>query len=337
MASVHGEVLPYGEPEAYEGSYVEDPEMPLYIQFLEADFTVKEGHIPCMQLKGNRLFGETEYIRDSGGLQPLCLTSVDLEMLFEQYDVHDVRYVRGYQVPRVTLLFKDYVREWSEVKQRATVEGNPGMRTIAKLQLNSLYGKMATNPVKQSRMPYLDEGVVKYALLDEERKEAVYLPVGAFITAYARAFTVRAAQANRHRWLYSDTDSNYFLGTEMPDGMEVDDVELGKWGLEHRFDRFKALRAKSYCFEEGGELVDALRRDAVQRCHSGVHDGEFRVRHTVCGEVAPQGRERWYNTRGGRFHDSRIGGCRWRAGTNRRCANWLWSLTRNAASKWPPR
>ena len=79
MASVHGEVLPYGEPEAYEGSYVEDPEMPLYIQFLEADFTVKEGHIPCMQLKGNRLFGETEYIRDSGGLQPLCLTSVDLK------------------------------------------------------------------------------------------------------------------------------------------------------------------------------------------------------------------------------------------------------------------
>lgn len=287
MASVHGEVLPYGEPEAYEGSYVEDPEMPLYIQFLEADFTVKEGHIPCMQLKGNRLFGETEYIRDSGGLQPLCLTSVDLEMLFEQYDVHDVRYVRGYKFKGSTLLFKDYVREWTEVKQRATLEGNAGMRTIAKLQLNSLYGKMATNPVKQSRMPYLDEGVVKYALLDEERKEAVYIPVGAFITAYARAFTVRAAQANYDRWLYSDTDSNYFLGSEMPDGLEVDDVELGMWKLEHRFDRFKALRAKSYCFEEGGELVVHC-AGMPSRCHSGVTMENFAFGTRFAGKLRPK-------------------------------------------------
>ena len=42
----------------------------------------------------------------------------------------------------------DYGDKWTEVKTKASIKGNEGMRTIAKLQLNSLYGKMASNPVK---------------------------------------------------------------------------------------------------------------------------------------------------------------------------------------------
>lgn len=287
MASAHGEVLPYGEPIAYDCEYVPDAEYPLYIQYVEADFTVKESHIPCLQLKGNCMFGSTEYITDSLGLQVMCLTSVDLEMLFEQYDVHDIRYIRGYKFKGSTELFKDYVEKWTAVKSQATIDGNKGMRTIAKLQLNSLYGKMATNPVKQSRMPYLDEdGVVKYKLLPEEYAEAVYLPVGAFITSYARAFTVRASQSNYDRWLYSDTDSCYLIGNEPPKDMEVDDVKLGAWKLEHRFDRFKAIRAKTYCFEEKGELTVHC-AGMPARCHENVTMENFEYGASFTGKLKP--------------------------------------------------
>lgn len=287
MASSHGEVLPFGEPVPYDGRYVQDDEYPLYIQFIEADFAVKEDRIPCLQLKGNVMFRETEYIKDSKGLQTLCLTSVDLEMLFEQYDVFDIRYLRGYKFKGSRYLFKDYVDKWTDVKIKAGHEGNQGMRTIAKLQLNSLYGKMATNPVKQSRMPYLDDGVVKYALLEPEHAEAQYLPAGAFITSYARQFTIRAAQANYERWLYCDTDSVYLLGTEPPVDMKVDAYELGAWKKEHEFDCFKAIRAKTYCFEEDGELTVHC-AGMPARCHEHVTMDNFEVGASFPGKLKPK-------------------------------------------------
>ena len=287
MASAHGEVLPYGEPVEYEGKYAPDEDYPVYIQYVEADFTVKDDRIPCLQLKGNRMFGETEYIRDSKGEQTMCLTSVDLEMLLEQYDVHSIRYIRGYKFKGSRNLFDGYVDKWTEIKTKATIGGNQGMRTIAKLQLNSLYGKMATNPVKQSRRPYLEDGVVKYSLLPEEFAEPVYLPAGAFITAYARSFTIRAAQANYDRWLYCDTDSCYFLGTEPPVGMKVDDVELGAWKMEHVFDRFKAIRAKTYCFECGGELTVHC-AGMPARCHGSVTMENFEYGASFEGKLKPK-------------------------------------------------
>lgn len=287
MASAHGELLPYGEPVVYDGKYHDDSEYPLFIQYIEADFTVKEGHIPCMQLKGNRIFGETEYIKDSEGLQTMCLTSVDIEMLFEQYDVHDIRYIRGYKFKGSRNLFSDYVEKWNAIKKQASLDGNSGMRTLAKLQLNSLYGKMATNPIKRSRRPYLEDGVVKYSLLPEEYGEPVYLPVGAFITAYARQFTIRAAQANYDRWLYCDTDSCYLLGDTPPVGMVVDDVELGAWKHEHTFDRFKALRAKSYCFEEDGELTVHC-AGMPAKCHGEVTMENFDYGASFSGKLRPR-------------------------------------------------
>ena len=287
MASAHGEVLPYGKPVRYDGAYVRDPEYPVCIQFVEADFTLKADHIPCIQLKGNALFGETEYVTDSHGMQTMAMTNVDLEMMFQQYDVHDIRYIRGYKFKGSRTLFKDYVDKWTEVKTKASEEGNEGMRTIAKLELNSLYGKFATNPTKVCKRPYLDDGIVKYAVLPPETGEAIYLPVGAFITAYARAFTVSAAQANYSRWVYSDTDSCYFLGLEDPIGMEVHPTKLGAWKREHEYQRIRVLRPKTYCFEEGGSLVVHC-AGMPKACHDHVTMEKFDFGAEFPGKLFPK-------------------------------------------------
>lgn len=287
MASAHGEVLPFDEPIKYNGKYKHDNDYPLYIQFIEADFKVKDNHIPCLQLKGNNFFSPTEYIKDSCGMQRLCLTSVDLELFFEQYEVYDIRYIRGYKFRGSTELFKSYVDKWTEIKIQASLDGNSGLRTLAKLMLNSLYGKLATNPIKQPRKPYLDDGVVKYELLDKEECEPVYLPAGAFITSYARAFTVRASQNNYERWLYSDTDSCYFIGGEPPIGMEVDPVKLGCWKREHEFQKFKALRAKTYCFEENGELIIHC-AGMPTKCHKNVTIDNFEYGSVFEGKLKPK-------------------------------------------------
>ena len=61
--------------------------------------------------------------------------------------------------------------------------------------LNSLYGKMATNPIVRSKYPYIEDGVVKYALYPEEEKKSLYIPVATFITSYARKKTIETSQA----------------------------------------------------------------------------------------------------------------------------------------------
>ena len=71
-----------------------------------------------------------------------------------------------------------------------------GQRTLAKLMLNALYGKFATSLEIQSKIPYIDEkGIIHYALTEKEQKTGLYLPIGSFITAYAREKTIRTSQA----------------------------------------------------------------------------------------------------------------------------------------------
>ena len=116
-------------------------------------------------MKNSFRFSSTEYIKESGD-DPviLHLTSVDLKLLFDNYDVWDITYIGGYKFRGETGLFSEYIDYWYDVKQKAKVEGNKAMYHIAKLMLNSLYGKFGSNPEKASKYPYLDEtdDIVKY-------------------------------------------------------------------------------------------------------------------------------------------------------------------------------
>ena len=51
--------------------------------------------------------------------------------------------------------FKEYIDKWISRKNNATIEKNYGQRTLAKLMLNSLYGKFATKLETKSKFPYL--------------------------------------------------------------------------------------------------------------------------------------------------------------------------------------
>ena len=171
-----------------------------------------------------------------------------------------------------TELFAKFVDETMAGKAKATIDGNKGMRQLFKLRANSSYGKFGTGTrVCSMRPTLLDDGRVKYVRLAEEEREPVYVPVAAFITAYARSYTIRAAQANYSRFMYADTDSIYLQGTEPPVGIEVDDVKLGAWKKEHEFQHFKALRAKTYVFVEDGELVVHC-AGLPDRCHDWEPD-----------------------------------------------------------------
>ena len=292
---MYKEMLPFGEPFFYEGEYQEDKVYPLYIQRLTCSFKIKEGKIPTIQIKHSR-FVDNEYLTDSGE-EPvaLTLTSVDLKLFLEQYDVWDLHYESGWKFKAMRGLFTDYIDKWIKVKNEATISGNKGIRQVAKIMLNSLYGKFATSLDVQSKIPYLDGDIVKYKLGEKTTKDGVYLPMRAFITAYARDKTIRTSQAIKDysskkygidMYCYSDTDSIHTILPieELKQFCEIDDVELGKWKHESHFERAKFIRQKTYLEEINGEIQITC-AGLPQRCYDQVTWDNFKEGMKVDGKL----------------------------------------------------
>jgi hypothetical protein len=245
-------VLPYGRPVFFSGQYQEDKMHPLYIQRLRCQFELKPNKIPMIQLKHNLSFVPTEYLKSSNNqIITLTLTNIDLQLFLENYEVYEMEYVNGWKFKGASGMFDQYIDYWTDIKIQATKDKNAGLRAIAKLYLNSLYGKFATSPYVRSAIPYLGEdGVVHYHKTEYEERDSIYVPIGAFITAIARNKTIRSAQSVYDRYLYSDTDSIHIKGTDIPDCLEVDDYMLGAWKCESKFDRARFIRQKCYIEDE---------------------------------------------------------------------------------------
>ena len=258
--------LPYGTPYTFEGEYEYDENYPLYIQKLSCYFKLKPNHIPTIQLKGNLSFLPTEYITDSKGIVDLVLTSVDLELFFEHYEVSNIEYVGGYKFRATDSVFKEYIDYWADIKAKST----GGARQLAKLMLNSLYGKFATNPKRINKIPKMIDGEIQLELQEPEYNDPVYTALGAFITARARAYTIRNSQALYDHWVYSDTDSMYLTGITEEEASKYIDIhptKLGAWKLEHHFTKGKWLRAKTYILnstEDGLSIACAGMPDNIK-------------------------------------------------------------------------
>lgn len=262
--------LPYGEPVYFDGKYEYDPDMPLYVQSLTCMFEIKEGKIPSIQLKNNLSFMPNEYVKSSKGrFVSLVLTSIDLALFFEQYNVYEPEYNGGWKFRQATGLFDDYVDHWIGEKIRAGREGNAPLKQLSKLLANSLYGRFGISGEARQKAPYLDEdGVVRFTLQEKEERQTCYIPVACFITSYGRNKTIRTSQAIRDytvkkygedRYFYSDTDSIHANLSdedlnELKDLLEIDDFELGCWAKEAEFTKAIYIRQKCYIEEVNGKV-----------------------------------------------------------------------------------
>ena len=247
-------LLPYGYGIKYYGEYKEDKDYPLYIQNFSCCFKLKEGYFPTVQIKHSRFFLQNEYLTDSGS-EPvdLCMTSVDIKLLFDHYDVTNVTWYSGYKFKARHGLFNDYIDYWSEQKIKAKEDKNGGLYTLAKLMLNNLYGKLGTNPERAHKIiEFDDKGKIRYTCSEIEITESIYVAGACFITAWARDYTIRSGQKiGVDRAMYFDTDSIHVLGYE-PVPLDVDDLRLGAWKREMQFTEAYYIRQKTYA-EKGYE------------------------------------------------------------------------------------
>lgn len=270
------EKMPYGQPIIFEGKYEKDIVYPLYIQVLACSFELKKGKIPSIQLKNCLSFKPNEYLTTSNNeIVTLYLTKPDYELFIENYNIYDVVYKGGFKFREKVGFFDQYINYWMKQKIQASKDKNPAQRQIAKLMLNSLYGKFGLSTKAGKKIPVMDrDGTLHFISTPKEKREAIYIPIASFITAYGRAKTIRTSQKIRDfsiakygkdAYVYSDTDSIKCLLNEEDLNelkskgiINIDDYELGAWAVEEHFDRILAIRQKCYITEHNGECTPTV-------------------------------------------------------------------------------
>lgn len=251
---MHTNYYPYGEPKYYNGKYRYDKSYPLYIQEISCNFEIKPEKLPTIQIKGSGYFTETEYLESSYNeelgvdvLTTLTLTNVDLKLFLEHYNVTNLVYIRGWKFHAKKDIFTKFVDYWYDKKREASETGNKVLRILVKLILNSCYGKFATRiQVSSSRPVLTEDGSLALYKQPKRTRQPVYLPVGIWVTSYARNKIIRAAQSVYHRFIYADTDSLHLLGSDFPPELEIDNFKLGAWKHESTFIQARFLRQKCY-------------------------------------------------------------------------------------------
>lgn len=190
-------------------------------------------------------FGETVKTRVT-----LTLTMTDYKLFLEHYNVEEFEILDGCYFGALSGLFDDYINKYAEIKQNS--EG--AKRELAKLFLNNLYGKLASNDNSSFKYCYLDEAKnVKFLPVEAHNKKAGHIASGAAVTSYARYATITHAQKNYHGpdkpgFCYADTDS---IHCDLEDESQLIDIRIHPskflhWKIESHWDHGFFTRQKTY-------------------------------------------------------------------------------------------
>lgn len=274
MHSMSGNRYPVGKPMFWSGNFIPDRALESNMYFfirIKTKFYLKSGNLPFIQIKGNMLYKGTESLQTSDVFDKttgkyydkyididgnpcdtrveLTLTMTDYFLILEHYELVDFEILDGCYFRSEVGIFDEYIDKYAKIKM--TSKG--GRRTLSKLFLNNLYGKMASSTDSSFKLAYVrDDNSIGFINITAKDKEAGYIPVGSAITSYARNFTIRAAQANyygveEHGFIYADTDSIHCdLPPEQITGIKVHETDFCSWKLESCWDRAIFARQKTY-------------------------------------------------------------------------------------------
>lgn len=274
MSSESGNVYPVSKPNFWTGNIIPDEALlpnRYYFVRVKTRFYIKEGYLPFVQIKGSLLYKGTECLTTTDIYDPvtqeyydkyydrsgktcdtrveLTLTMTDYILLKEHYELVDFEILDGCWFYAEMGIFDEYIEKYKKIK----LESKDALRELAKLFLNNLYGKMASNTDSSFKIAYVKEDKsIGFNYIPEKDKTPGYIPVGAAITSYARNFTIRAAQKNYHGvdkpgFIYADTDSIHCdLRPEQIEGIAVHNKNFCCWKLEACWDVATFTRQKTY-------------------------------------------------------------------------------------------
>lgn len=274
MSSESKNKYPVGYPTFWKGNFIPKEALradKYYFIRVKTRFYIKKGYLPFIQIKNSIKYIGTESLEtsdyydketkkyythytDSFGEKhdtrvTMTMTMTDFELLQKHYWLVDFEILDGCYFDALVGIFDKYIEKYKKIK----MESKGAKRQLAKLFLNSLYGKMATNTNSSFKVAYLrDDNSVGFYHIEAHDKKPGYIPIGSAITSYARNFTINAAQLNYHGvnergFIYADTDSIHCdLLPEEIKGIKVDNNNFCCWKLESCWDTAIFARQKTY-------------------------------------------------------------------------------------------
>lgn len=270
MHSMSGNRYPVGKPTFFNGGdefdKIKDNEKYLYFVRVRCRFNLKDGFLPTIQIKGNPIYNGREYLStsdpkgkdgnyskyyvDENGVPKvayvdLTLTKPDYILLKEHYELIYFKVLDGCYFVTDIGIFDSYINKYMKIKETTT----GAKRYLAKLYLNNLYGRFAQYIDSSYQIPKMVDEVVAFDEVEEYEKDAGYIPIGAYVTAYARYDTITKAQQNYKNFIYSDTDSIHMFD-EPPIGIPVHETKLCHWKKESTWEKGKFIRPKTYIERE---------------------------------------------------------------------------------------
>lgn len=214
----------------------------------------------------------------------MAVTELDYFIIREQYAIEKIAF-RDVFISKKGKLPKE-IRDvtLSYFEGKTNLKGvDEYMYMKSKNRLNSIFGMMYTDPVRESWEYHASTGdwkkkplCVEKALEDYYDSWSSFLPYqwGAYVTAWARYQLNLAMRLSKTCTVYCDTDSNKVQG--MPKGWmnelnesirkEAEEcgayaydrngnkVYMGVFEYEGSYDRFCTLGAKKYCYEKDGKF-----------------------------------------------------------------------------------
>lgn len=239
------EGYPVGAPAWHDGAPTtrEVDNLAIFRRF-KCRFRLKQGMLPFIHIRKpgydhNECLTSSVNSVGEDPVQEYTMTQPEYELFRKHYELLDYEPIDYITFERRKGIFDTYINKYRKMKIDASNTGNKVMRQIAKLFLNNLYGKLATSMNSSYKTIEFVDDVMKFTTHIEYEKDPVYIPAGAYVTAYARRFTITAGQANYFEGqdrgvMYSDTDSLHIIDMK-PDelkGIKFDDTAFLCWACE---------------------------------------------------------------------------------------------------------
>lgn len=271
MHSSSGNAYPIGHPLFWKGNFIHPEALRdnmYYFVRVKTRFKLKKGMLPFIQIKNSGMYKSNEYLETSDfkfngkyykgyidkdgnkvdARPTLTLTMTDYALFRKHYEVKDFEILDGCYFESRVGIFDDYINPWRDLKMKST----GAMRQLAKLFLNNLYGKMATNSCSSFKVVNIIDGKIDYDLVIEFEKNTGYIACGSAITSYAKNFTITNAQNNftgnvHPKFVYADTDSIHCMCSreELVD-VRIHPTDFNAWKCESYFDEAVYVRQKTY-------------------------------------------------------------------------------------------
>lgn len=251
--------MPFGKSFVCQG-FEELKRFKFYIIKILIKYELKAGKIPIIG-GGVGKYGNTTYKSSSGGeFEELVVCNTDFELIKDFYDIEfSLLWGVGWQTK--PYFFKEYADTFIAVKN-----ANKGLkRAVAKVLLNSPYGKTAMNGLQEIKDYFIDEKLkcVKSRVTGYEIDDNVYqyLPIAIAITAGARQYLLRTAEKiGFENVYYMDTDSIKFKNVKTD--IKCDPDKLGAWKNEGHCELFKTIAPKKYVYwgitDENGHFDNSI-------------------------------------------------------------------------------